>query len=210
MVLYLEVSLLCDVEIVGTNINSGYSNQAIHIENWGWFIEITPAFLGSGMLVGLNSAISMMIGSITGWGLIGPLLVHYGECVGKAANTKDPHWTKVTSFYALDQKTITSAHTSPRYWLLWPAVMVMVCVSMTEFFIQYKIIGQGLTTAWREACKGLYDYLQRHGKNSPFLKKQCPETDVSGDETEDFALPKDQVRIWEWATGLIVTLIVTW
>lgn len=63
---------------------SGHTNWAINIENWGWFIEWTPAFIGSGMLIGLNSAICMFFGSFLAWGVIGPLLVHYGECIGVA------------------------------------------------------------------------------------------------------------------------------
>jgi hypothetical protein len=40
---------------------------AIHVENWGWFIEFTPAFIGSGMLVGLNVAWSFFGGSVLAW-----------------------------------------------------------------------------------------------------------------------------------------------
>ncbi|KAG9918519.1 oligopeptide transporter, partial [Aureobasidium melanogenum] len=39
-----------------------YKNSAIAVENWGWFIEFTPAFIGSGMLVGLNVALSFFGG----------------------------------------------------------------------------------------------------------------------------------------------------
>lgn len=44
-----------------------YKNLAIHVENWGWFIEFTPAFIGSGMLVGLNVSISFLMGSVIAW-----------------------------------------------------------------------------------------------------------------------------------------------
>jgi len=71
---------------------SGYKNWALNIENWGWYIEWTPAFIGSGILIGLNSAISMFVGSFLAWGLIGPLLVHYGVCIGKAPMPDDPKW----------------------------------------------------------------------------------------------------------------------
>lgn len=45
----------------------GYNNLAIHVENWGWYLEFTPAFIGSGMLVGLNVALSF-------FGKSGPLV----------------------------------------------------------------------------------------------------------------------------------------
>ena len=43
------------------------SQTAIGVESWGWFLEWTPAFIGSGMLVGLNVAISYMMGSFLAW-----------------------------------------------------------------------------------------------------------------------------------------------
>jgi uncharacterized oligopeptide transporter (OPT) family protein len=97
---------------------SGYTNWAINIENWGWMIEWTPAFIGSGMLVGLNSAFSMFLGTFLAWGLIGPVLVHYGECIGVQRYKSDPHWSPVTSFTSLSN--IGKVTPSPRYWLLWP------------------------------------------------------------------------------------------
>ena len=48
---------------------SGYSNAAIDIDNWGWVIEWTPAFIGTGLLVGLNPAISFFGGSVLSWGM---------------------------------------------------------------------------------------------------------------------------------------------
>lgn len=47
---------------------SGYHSAALAVENWGWFLEFTPAFIGSGMLVGLNPAISFFFGSVLAWG----------------------------------------------------------------------------------------------------------------------------------------------
>jgi uncharacterized oligopeptide transporter (OPT) family protein len=46
---------------------SNYTNAAIYAENWGWFVQFTPAFIGSGMLVGLNVAISFFGGSLLAW-----------------------------------------------------------------------------------------------------------------------------------------------
>lgn len=43
------------------------ADTAMAIESWGWFIEWTPAFIGSGMLVGMNVAASFVLGSILAW-----------------------------------------------------------------------------------------------------------------------------------------------
>lgn len=198
-----------------------HSNSAIYFENWGWLIEWTPAFLGSGMLVGLNSAISMMTGSILAWGVIGPLLVRSGLCIGLSLVSQDDvddgaitqefyeQWKESVSFYSMSTSSITSAHPSPRYWLLWPGVMIMVCASLAEFAVQYKIIWKGCVSAWRAMAGGLQSLAVRRGKSSTFLEKQSMANHRTQDEVEDFALPKDQVRVWEWGLGLIATVVVT-
>lgn len=89
---------------------SGYTNWALNIENWGWYIEWTPAFIGSGMLIGLNSAISMFTG---------PLLVHYGECIGEATIPDNPKWSPLMSFASLGNIGVGTP-SPPQYWLLWP------------------------------------------------------------------------------------------
>ena len=43
------------------------SGTAMSLESWGWFVEWSPAFIGTGMLVGLNVAISYFVGSLLAW-----------------------------------------------------------------------------------------------------------------------------------------------
>ena len=185
---------------------SGHTNWAINIENWGWFIEWTPAFIGSGMLIGLNSAISMFVGSFLAWGLIGPLLVHYGECIGKAYDPEDPIWHDYMSFTSL--RGLGNGHPpSPRYWLLWPGVMIMVCASLAELFIQYKVIWMALKTVFREVNSSLDNAAKKRGKTIAFFAKHG-----SGERhkelIEDPARPEDLVKDWMWMLGLVVTLVV--
>lgn len=65
-----------------------YNNAAIAGENWFWVIEWTPAFIGSGILVGLNTAISFVVGEILGYGIIGPALVHNRIAFGEIRSVK--------------------------------------------------------------------------------------------------------------------------
>lgn len=43
------------------------SKAALALESWGWFIEWSPAFVGSGMLVGMNVSLSFVGGSFLAW-----------------------------------------------------------------------------------------------------------------------------------------------
>jgi len=158
------------------------------------------------MLIGLNVAWSMMAGTIITFGIGGPLLVHYGVCIGKRSYPDDPHWSQYTSFTSLSH--IGEGPPSPRYWFLWPGVMIMVCASMAELFIQYKTIWHALKTIYSHSMAGLNSLVVKRGKNSTFLEKQSakPKTE---DHVEDFATPQQQVPGWIWGPGIIVTVVVT-
>lgn len=206
VVSYYAVGILYDWHVfTWFYIWSGYSNWALNIENWGWYIELTPAFIGSGMLIGLNSALSMFGGSFLAWGLIGPVLVHYGTCIGVPGNpTDDPRWDPLMSFTSLSH--IGTRTPSPRYWLLWPGVMIMVCASMAELFIQYKVIWFAFKSIFHHSCAGVNSILVRRGKSNSFFEKHGAEIH-SEDIVEDPARPEDQVKDWMWMSGLLATIV---
>jgi OPT family oligopeptide transporter len=187
-----------------------YSNFAVHIENWGWFWEWTPAFIGSGLLVGLNVGISYFVGSFLAWGLIGPLLVHYGVCIGKkyGGNT-DPRWAESMNFMSMTGIDKPGYVPSPRYWLLWPGVMILLCYSMAEFLSHWKILWFGMQYSWASMAQNINGMYTKRGKASPFWEKQAAREGNTDDVVEDFATPEQQVSGWVWGLGTIVMLVVT-
>ncbi|RPB05497.1 OPT superfamily oligopeptide transporter [Choiromyces venosus 120613-1] len=189
---------------------SGYSNQALAIENWGWIFEWTPAFIGSGMLVGLNPAISFFAGSVLAWGIIGPGLVHNGMAYGvQLFSEGDPgydKWKDLVSFNSFNMKDPVN-HPSPRYWLLWPGVLVMIAASFAELFVQYELIWFAFKSAWKGIAMGLNTSVNKFGKKSPFLEKHS-KIEVK-DIVEDPASEDEQVKLWQWGPALIVTIIAT-
>ncbi|KAK4465067.1 OPT oligopeptide transporter protein-domain-containing protein [Cladorrhinum samala] len=204
---YYAVGILYDWHVfTWIHIWSGYTSWAMNIESWGWYFEWTPAFIGSGILIGLNPAISMFGGAVLAWGLIGPLLVHYGECIGRQIEPDDPKWDSYYSFTSLSE--LGRRTPSPRYWLLWPGVMVMVCSSMAELFVQYKVIWNGITTVWHESCAGINNMYTARGKSSAFFAKQAVGKPKSANMVEDPFPPEEQVKTWMWGLGILVTLVV--
>lgn len=180
---------------------SGYKNGALNIENWGWYIQLTPAFFGSGILVGLNAAVSWWLGTVVAWGLIGPLLVHYGVCVGKPIG--EGKWEGLVNFNSMSGIGTPGWIPSPRYWMLWPGVMVLIVYSLVEFLIHIRVIYDGVKYALRTFAGSINDVLQSRGKNSAFLQKQAAKANEESTLLEDFAPPEDQVPIWVWLTGTI-------
>ncbi|KAL2195549.1 OPT oligopeptide transporter protein-domain-containing protein [Corynascus similis CBS 632.67] len=204
---YYAVGILYDWHVfTWIHIWSGYTSWALNIESWGWYFEWTPAFIGSGILIGLNPAISMFIGSLTAWAIIGPALVHYGECIGKDLSEGDPKWNGYYSFSSL--ANLGKETPSPRYWLLWPGVMVMVCCSMAELFVQYKAIWAGAKSIWNQSCAGINSALVSRGKSSAFFEKHGAVQAKNEDIVEDPFPAKEQVKTWMWVLGLLVTLVV--
>ncbi|KAJ4286632.1 hypothetical protein N0V88_007922 [Collariella sp. IMI 366227] len=188
------------------HIWSGYKSWALNIESWGWYFEWTPAFIGSGMLIGLNPAISMFAGGVIAWAIIGPTLVHYEECIGIDVSGDDPKWEGLYSFASLSG--LGKRKPSPRYWLLWPGVMVMVCSSMAELFIQYKAIWAALKSVWFQSCGGINHMLVKRGKTSPFFAKHGAPRVKDENIVEDPFPAEQQVKTWMWALGFLVTTII--
>ncbi|KAF2709777.1 oligopeptide transporter [Pleomassaria siparia CBS 279.74] len=181
-----------------------YKNQAIAVESWGWFIEWTPAFIGSGMLVGLNVSISFLAGSIIAWGIIGPALVHNNMAWGINYG-EGTEWDGYTIFSSLSLKACNKDWPSPRYWLLWPGVLMMVVVSFTELALQWKILWFGWKALYRGISAGIYAAGHALGKELPFFKKLGAQAEE--DLVEDSAAPDELVKLWMWLPGLILSII---
>lgn len=187
---------------------SDYTNWAQNIDNWGWYILLTPAFFGSGMLMGVNAAFSWFFGNIVAWGLVGPLLVHYGECIG-LPGSESPKWASLISFQSMAGLTEPGFVASPRYWFLWPGVMVLVVYSMIEFLIHIRVLYDGAKFAFRESSRSINNMLQARGKSSDFLARQAAKLDEGDSLVEDFAPPSQQVATWVWITGTLVMVAVS-
>ncbi|KAI0382777.1 oligopeptide transporter [Hypomontagnella monticulosa] len=205
---YYAIGILYDWHFfTWIHIWSGYTSWAMNIESWGWWFEWTPAFIGSGILIGMNSALSMFGGAVLAWAIIGPTLVHYGECIGKPQVEDDPRWADYYSFASLSN--LGHETPSPRYWLLWPGVMIMVCTSMAELFVQYKVIGYAGQVIWQKSCASINTLLVKSGKHSPYFSERAArEVKAAEGIIEDPAPAEEQVKMWMWSTGLVAVIAV--
>lgn len=89
-------------------------------------VLVTPAFFGAGMLSGINASWSFFGGSILAWGIIAPSLVKNGLAVGK--QTAPDEFPELYTYNSLTFKDLSVFinSPSPRYWLLWPGVLIML------------------------------------------------------------------------------------
>ena len=77
------------------------------------------------MLSGINASWSFFGGTILAWGIIAPSLVKNGLAVGKQVSEEFPELYSYTSLSFEDPDAYVNAP-SPRYWLLWPGVLMML------------------------------------------------------------------------------------
>lgn len=164
----------------------------ISLENYGWWIEFTPAFFGAGMLSGINASWSFFGGSILAWGIIAPSLVKNGLAFGLAASDEYP----LVTYNALSFKdpTLYTTHPSPRYWLLWPGVLMMLLYSFADLAMN----SGSMITSMRKAGFNL---------NPVSWFREDP--DYNPDDDEDLSPREDRVPTLWWVTGLIASIIMS-
>ncbi|KAI0745132.1 OPT oligopeptide transporter [Earliella scabrosa] len=165
----------------------------ISLENYGWFIEFTPAFFGAGMLSGLNASWSFFGGSILAWGIIAPSLVKNGLAVGVPISEEFP----LVSYNALsfaDQSAYTDAP-SPRYWLLWPGILMMLCYSFTDLGMNSGFIINSLRNA----------KMSNMNLNPRAWFRRSTEVD---EDDEDQTPMEDRVPTLWWTTGLTASVVL--
>lgn len=182
-----------------------YNNSALAVENWGWLIEWTPAFIGAGILVGLNTAFSFFFGSVLAWGIIGPALVHNGAAFGVQAGEPGSHYEGYISFASLSETASSKDTPSPRFWLLWPGVLLMIVVSFTELALQYKVFVYVTKAAFRGSCAAINATLKPMNKSSPWLEKKGQQK--PSDMVKDSASDEELIKLWMWLPLLIVCII---
>ncbi|EIN03515.1 OPT oligopeptide transporter [Punctularia strigosozonata HHB-11173 SS5] len=166
-------------------------------ENWGWVWEWTPAFIGAGMLSGINASYSFWGGSFFAWAVIGPSLVATGKAFGEAINPEK--FPGYISYYSmvLDDPV---HHPSPRYWLIWPGTLMLIASTFAEGRSTFHADANALIVS-TVACNARMIYR---------VAKSAMESGLSKDqEIFDPAPPEEQVPWWMWSTGLIISIILT-
>lgn len=210
IVSYYAIGILYDWHVfTWFFIWGNYNNAAINVENWGWMIEWTPAFIGSGMLVGINTAISMFCGTLFAWGILGPILVHYGICIGTALAPESERWHEYVTFSSMARVDEVGYTPSPRYWFLWPGVAVLVCSSLAELLVHWRIFYHGMKYAWKNTTN-INFMSKKGGRSKTYMQKQPRRTTNFNEDIfqQDPAKEKDQVPNWIWGTGTIAMMAV--
>lgn len=123
----------------------------------------------------------------------------------KRSRISGDEWSGIVTFASLSTAASNKDTPSPRFWLLWPGVLLMIAVSFTELALQYKVIYYVFKAVFRGSCAGMAAMLRSMKKESPWLEKHGEQKEevMVTDTAEDYEL----VKWWMWAPLLVVVII---
>ncbi|RPD54927.1 OPT oligopeptide transporter [Lentinus tigrinus ALCF2SS1-7] len=182
--------ILYDWHIGWTLYRLGFTS-IISLDNYGWWIEFTPAFFGAGMLSGLNASWSFFGGSILAWGIIAPSLVKNGLAFGESISEEYP----LITYQALSfsDPTLYTTAPSPRYWLLWPGILMMLLYSFADLAMN---------------SGSIYRNIKNAGINLNPVSWFRQDPDYNADEDEDLSPREHRVPTSWWTLGLAASVIM--
>ncbi|KAI8652239.1 hypothetical protein NCS57_01287000 [Fusarium keratoplasticum] len=170
--------------------------------NWGWLSwQWSPSMIGVGMLIDLNASLSYLLGTVLAWGVIGPIIVAKGEAIGIPYDPTNPKLITYNAFVPEQLKT----NPSPRYWVLWPAVLMMLAASIATILLETKNFGK----LGKYGLQRLDNRVAKHmGRRLIFENDSNPGALALGDFEIRDPVPKEyQVRWWEWSSVTVVAFV---
>jgi uncharacterized oligopeptide transporter (OPT) family protein len=89
---------------------------------WGFKLYIGPSLIGAGLLMGSRVVLSILLGAILSWGVLGPLVSSWG-------------WATAS---------ISGYDGTAKGWILWPGVALMVSEALTTLAMSWRTILRAL------------------------------------------------------------------
>ena len=74
--------------------------------------------------------------------------------------------------FSLNTASTTADQFSPRFWILWPGVLLMIAVSFTELALQYKVFIYINKAIWRASNAFAADVMKKLGRPQPKMEQR--------------------------------------
>ncbi|NUN13741.1 MAG: OPT/YSL family transporter [Myxococcales bacterium] len=120
--LFADLTPLPKLAIPGVLKSSATTSGKITLNNLGFALDPSLLMVGVGALIGMRACVSLLIGAIIGWIVIGHQVLEW-RWVVPGPEKPDAIWFKQVV-----------------EWLLWPGVSLMVVSSLTSFAFSWKSI----------------------------------------------------------------------
>ena len=115
------------LSMAASNTEEGFGQFMLTLSNWRWYIQLSFAFFGAGMMTPVSTSVSLFGGSIVAWGILGPLLLANGVVLGQ---------------WYMDERLQNGP--SARFFLLWIGITMMICSSFSELGVRWRVLWNGI------------------------------------------------------------------
>jgi OPT family oligopeptide transporter len=85
----------------------------IPFSEWNWYLTPSLSYAGQGIIMGMSTTVSMLMGSIVGWGILGPIAKVWGWAPGP----------------------VNDAKTGARGWIIWISLAIMIAESIVSLSV---------------------------------------------------------------------------
>ena len=103
--------------------------STVSLSNLGFVLDPSLLMVGFGAIIGIRAGLSLLIGAILAWGVIGPWVLTQG-------------WIPIEALKASDYWFGPMVE-----WLLWPGVTMMVMASLTSFACSWRTVMTGILSS---------------------------------------------------------------
>ncbi|KAK9368398.1 OPT oligopeptide transporter protein-domain-containing protein [Lipomyces kononenkoae] len=195
--------------LLSFNVSAGYTIAAYFIpflrslpifgttlaKNWLWTFQPSPAYVGQGIIMGLPTVSSMLLGAFLGWGILAPMATKLGWAPGPINDWK----------------------TGGQGWILWISLAIMVVDSVISFSVVvgrslYRSFGSKRTRYSSLAEEPIDDSASERGSSDTRSEQVDPESldmvEIAEEEVEDDAPPEHLVSQRHTIIGIIGTTLL--
>lgn len=153
----------------------------IDFNAWQWYFTPSFSYIGQGIIMGLPTTLSMLLGCVVGWGILSPVAYYAGWAPGPIDDWK----------------------TGSKGWILWISLGVMIaesCVSLIVVFVKSIV-----KTVRRKQEEGLY-VAASNGDES--VQEEMIEHVLEEEEVEVDAPVSQQVSKKVASVGLVASSVL--
>lgn len=156
--------------------------------DWLWSLDISPAYVGYGIIIGPSVTAYMLIGAIIGWGILSPVAKYQGWAPGPVGDWEN----------------------GSRAWILW--VGMGLILGDTIVGLGWISLKPSLLWAWRAARERLRREVEP-AEQVPLLRDGHDEVEPAEESSPDdgwpsWSLPTNSLLLWVGA-GLFTLYLVS-
>lgn len=119
---FAEIAKLAVPGSIAAAPGGALAGRQISLMNLGFALDPSPLMVAVGAIIGVRAGLSMMLGAIVAWGLVGPWALDMGWATPGPDDPSKPWYGPMNS------------------WMLWPGVSMMVTASLTSFAFSWRSV----------------------------------------------------------------------